>query len=357
MQPIDIRDELNLLLSLALNYPILSAWGYTLKHPIACVIQTPEEAEAVLRYLQTFQEKKIITANSSAKQVKRLLEAGNSEFIFFYYYDCPQMKNYLQQAIVAIQTGSSRSSVYSALPFVFFYPAVPDHLKSEFFLYFPTVGQELRREGDYIQKMLEFLEGQLPMIKDRIESLPKRNSYEGTLKASACFLLPLLKSRSENFEEDFQKFLLLCEGLCKKNEEAQDESGIVEAFTDLFYEYIQCAESLKACHRAKVWGGTDATELLFDQNFIYVTEGLFRDIVRPLRDMLSEPLIKETLKKEGVLCCNNEKTYTVKVWTCNVYGATARIRMLKFRGELLNRMGDISLLDLMESWEDQNGIG
>lgn len=75
--------------------------------------------------------------------------------------------------------------------------------------------------------------------------------------------------------------------------------------------------------------------VIYDAQYYYVSEMLFRKACEVILNVSSFVDIKRSLKDEGTLCCNNvENTnFTVKKVFINVYGATCRGRFLKFRKE------------------------
>lgn len=70
--------------------------------------------------------------------------------------------------------------------------------------------------------------------------------------------------------------------------------------------------------------------VLFDENYYYFTDSLFKKIMEKLLTKVSYVKIKKCLHHEGVLVCNaTDGNYTIKK-VLPVYGDSKRIRFLKF---------------------------
>lgn len=346
----EVKRELEIFLSLALNYPILKAWGYSFRNPIGCVLQNWEEVDEVVNFLKIFQQKTEASDSISLTNYKKMLTDTNSDFVFLYCTDFGRLKNHIQVSISAAETGIIGSEPCNTIPFVFFCPAIPEEVKEAFFLYEPEANWKcLRRDNDYAEKIISFAEGKLPMVQDRIDYCKGRTPVETSLMAAACFFFPRYKELAENAEDELTKSLCACQRLCEKNEEAQEDEGLTDVFRGLIYAFLQEDNAPAVYYPSRLPGDAGAEKILFDSAFLYIPEGVFGKIVSPLKKVASEPTIKKALKRSGVLVCSREKTFTTKVLTSNVYGIMARERMLKFCLQLLDIAGDIPLREILES--------
>lgn len=339
--------------SLAVNFPIIRHFGYSLVQPIVFVAQSEEQIGAVQEYLSSFRPQKIVNSATTPKKCKKMLKEANSECVFFYYSKDVSMQNNVRLAICAAKTGRIGENEVGALSVIFACLAIPEEFREDCFQ-FVLPDEDIPhfpRNTDRLREMTEALEGQLPLVQDRAVRMTGGTTWERALKCAACFYLPLLKRQDDNAEEKFEALLRACELICEKNEEAQESDGISDIFVAILYDWVQKNINIKAYATDNIPGRTLKDRILYDTQFLYIPESLFCEIINPLKNSLSGPLIKLALKDTGLLVCNQTKTYTTKVLTYNVYGATHRERMLKFSLARLCRTGDVPLLQLFSDDE------
>lgn len=344
---------LDIFYSLAVNYPIIRSFGYNLTQPIAFVTQSEEQIGVVQEYLTTFRPQKIVNSSLTPKKCKKILADANSEYVFLHCSRDTSMQSNLRLAICAAKTGRLGDQDVGALSVIFACPAIPEELREECFQFILTDEEipTLPIKSNRLLDMVKALKGQLPLVQDRAVRITGGTTWERALKCAACFYLPMLKRQDDNAEEKFEALLRACELICEKNEEAQESDGISDIFVAILYDWVQKNRNIKAYATDNIPGITLGDRILYDTQFLYIPESLFCEIIHPLKNSLSGPLIKLALKDTGLLVCNQTKTYTTKVLTYNVYGATHRERMLKFSLARLCRTGDVPLLQLFSDDE------
>lgn len=342
----DTNKTLEILYSLALNYPLIKNFGYSMNRPIACVISSLEEAEKVIRYLSPFSNPKVISASATPKSCERILAKANSEFVFIYYTSIPQAKKVLQTAITVAQTGRVGEECCNAIPFIFFQLTIPEEWKDYCFLLYlsgniPFCVLNDNRADDLVEAYFH----QDQIVKSFIQKIEKKNSMKGVLQCSAYFLFPHMTQIYEDSERVLEECLDACEKLIRMDEDARDSSDAAEVFVSLLYIWIE-SNKIWIYPKSKVCGQGPFGNILYDRDFLYIPDTIFDEITNPMRNMQSGALIKQTLKEERILVCDQSTAYTSKVVTWNAYGIMGRIRALKFRLDRLNQVGDIPLLQL-----------
>ena len=143
-----------------------------------------------------------------------------------------------------------------------------------------------------------------------------------------------------------------CVQLAKEMEEDDDS---IDAIRSITLKYFEEDKDYKLTDVGKVDGNTmkavkNGEVVLYDNEFYYISEPLFRKSCKPLLPVLSFIEIKKMLRDEGVLYCNEiENTnFTIKKVYVNVYGITCRERFLKVDKKFFSSRGGLYL----EEWRD-----
>jgi len=343
---VSITKTLDILFSLGLNYPLIKYLGSSMSKPIACVMPSLEEAEKVIQYLSPFSTPKIVSANTTPKSCEKLLAKANSEFVFIYYTNLPQNKKVMQIAIAATQTGRIDENSCNAIPLIFFQLTIPEEWKEYCFQLYLTGDVPTASDDNRAENLVVSYVKQYQIVHNFIKKMEEENLVKKLLKCAVYFLYPQMTQIYNDSEKVLEEYLNTCEQLVQIDEDARDNSGMAEAFISLLYKWIESNNYTWAFPTSRICGQGPHGNFLFDQDFFYIPDHIFDDITKPMQDMLSGVLIKQTLKDEGILVCDNGNSYTRKIVTWNVYGEMVRIRVLKFPLNRLNRTGDIPLLQL-----------
>ncbi|WP_186423809.1 hypothetical protein [Lacrimispora celerecrescens] len=341
------NKTLDVLFSLALNYPVMKHLGFSMSKPIACVMPSIEEAEKVIRYLSPFSSPKVVSANTTPKVCEKMLRKANSEYVFIYYANIPNAKKVLQTAITVVQAGRVGEECCNAIPFIFFQLAIPEEWKEHCFLLYLTENIPFSVSNDNrADDLVEAYFYQDQIVKSFIQKIEKKNSVKGVLQCSAYFLFPHINQIYEDSERVLEEYLDACERLIRMDEDARDNSDTAEVFVSLLYDWVERNNYMWIYPTSKICGQGPHGNLLFDRDFFYISDHIFDEITKPMQDMQSGVLIKQALKDEGMLVCDHGTFYTRKIVTWNAYGEMVRIRVLKFPLNRLNRAADIPLLQL-----------
>ncbi|MFR3730731.1 hypothetical protein [Lacrimispora sp.] len=341
-----ITKTLDILFSLGLNYPIIKYLGYSMNKPIACVISSFGEAEKVIQYLSPFSNPKIVSANTTPKSCKKMLSKANSEFVFIYYTNLPQVKKVMQIAITATQTGRIDEKNCNAIPLIFFQLTIPEEWREYCFHLYLTGDMPRVSDDNWAENLVNAYVKQDQIVQNFIKKLEEENSVKKLLKCAAYFLFPQMTKIYDDSEKVLEEYLNTCEQLGQEDEDARDSDGIAEAFVSLLYKWVESNNYTWAYPTSKICEQGPQGNLLFDRDFFYIPDLIFDEITKPMQAMQSGVLIKQALKDEGMLVCDHGTSYTRKIVTWNVYGEMVRIRVLKFPLNRLNRAGDIPLLQL-----------
>lgn len=96
--------------------------------------------------------------------------------------------------------------------------------------------------------------------------------------------------------------------------------------------------------------------VLYDEDFYYFPEKIFKAACSPLLDMVAISNIKSEMAANGDLCSNRiaDGNYTVKKLLTNVYGSTLRARFLKIRRGFFDKDGELGLYERRETYVCRN---
>lgn len=139
--------------------------------------------------------------------------------------------------------------------------------------------------------------------------------------------------------EFFENYLSETKRQIEKIAEFSDGIEIKAIFKMLVWEYAKANENFIFADIEKVDGKVESainaqSAILYDMEFYFMSEKIFKNIVRPALDTISVTMIKKLLRDEGILACNADN-FTVKRMYTNVYGMKKRIRVMKFCKEML----------------------
>lgn len=86
--------------------------------------------------------------------------------------------------------------------------------------------------------------------------------------------------------------------------------------------------------------------ILYDQDYYYIPDKLFRQITVPLQQVVSYSALKQALFQEGVLICNSTAdNFTIKKLFYSAYGAALRLRFLKLSRSQIDGNGQLGLME------------
>ncbi|MFT4105519.1 MAG: hypothetical protein QM657_07155 [Lacrimispora sp.] len=350
----NILMKMDILFSLALNYPVIKYQGYLMK-PIACVVPSIEEAEKIINHLSTFSKPKILSTDSKPKISEKMLADANSEFVFIYYTNSPQSKKILQIAITAALTGKVDERDFNAIPLIFFQLTIPENWRNYCFLWY--IAEDIPFKDISVNKADKLINefwNQHQIVRRFIQKIEERNSMKGALMCAAYFLFPKMSQLQEDPEDLLEEYLKVCKELIDMDENAREESGVAEVFISLLHDWIGNNSGVRIYPTSEVYEQDVDGSIFCDKEFLYIPEVIFEKITEPMRNIQIGAVIKKILNKEGLLVCDQSTAYTSKVVIWNVYGVMKRIRALKFRLDKINQTGDIPLLQLSGIEGDEN---
>lgn len=340
----EILGKLLILKSIGTNAPVLAEWG--LKFEKLLVVVGEKGQANRMRTLLAEDDIPVLNEFMSLRKVEKIFGEASSTFVPFVYSPSRKGQDFLNLLLVLSRAGEASGSKINAMPLV-----VSEEI---------PVGIDLSRcftvflEGDLAEIYLEEEDvvppdEELSVVRDRIQTfLPRADTPDKrALLAATCFLYPNLGLAER--EECFQTLLEEALRMAMLNEENQETGQLNQLFVEALYGWRERTGfhdiyELPYLEMQTV-NGLDHV-MLYDAEYVYMRESLFKQVVEPLLSIFSLGAIKQTLVNSRVLCTERATTYTVKMGYYNVAGQYQRSCMLRFSLDKLNRPGELGFLEL-----------
>lgn len=319
------EDLIVVLWSLNVNYPVLRSWNYVIGKPIALVFNNMVTAIPFVKKLSPHPQ--IIDSSTKISTAKKILLTTNSDGVFMMLSNRGGNLIKEQEKINALfsvaNLGVLDGKEASVMTFFVCDRRVPDEYKSEVFEI--HVDDLLPNTYENLFSFVPSAE-MLPVVFEKIQEFKRDELLP--FKAIIAFLYPYLKEQNNLTR---YKILLTEMGeLFQMAEEYQEQEDVVELVQQQFIDFI----NKNACdiyHLAEIEGEVEERIdeiLVVKGDSLFMDDKKFKDIIKPMLEILPLHIIKERLNKEGILF-GQPGDYTVKMsYLSN--GKMKRIRRLKF---------------------------
>lgn len=335
---------ITLLKALGLNFPVISDMGYYFSRVIMLVV-AEGQTRYVMRLLSSYGCAKM-DEFSKTRDIRQKFLDVHSAFVIFPYTCSSQSEKMLNVVSSLLKAGEIDTEPIQALPiFITEDEYIYDKENRLFLVYcdddFTGMNIPLRTVVPQ--------EKDLSLIGEKIRTNTTREQSieERTLCAAACFLYPiLLEMREENL---FEELLELPERLCELDEDVRETDNVGEYFRKSLENWGKKKkfDEVFRLNEEKV-DLKKGTMILYDDEYLYMTEALFREIVEPILKIIPIRIMKASLKEQEILLTNNHSSrgYTVKI-SLKIAGEEKliRIRMMKFNRESLHKEGELEFID------------
>lgn len=335
----ETENTILLIKSIGINYPILREWGFELTKPLFWVVDRGQLHTAV----KLFGNGKTPVLNEfmKTKDCKKIFSDVNSAFVLFPYSQSKRGQDFLAFLSCVARIGAVEETPINAMPLIISEGIPYDCDLENFFSVF--IDENL--EEMHVDEMMAVPpDRMLTVVEDKINSFITRELPQdvNTFLAAACFLYPNIMNTGDKKRFDD---IIRCAGqLAKKNEDNQFTSGL----SDIFLQELQHWQEQSTFHNVFELPNLEmSTEerldkvILFDKQYFYISERLFKEIANPLIKVVAIDVLKKTLKQEGILCPENTRTFTVKMGYYNLVAEYKRKRMLRFSRDKLDHVGEL----------------
>lgn len=332
-----------LIMSLSVNYPILRDIGLALSKVLFLVTGKGRDT-AVIRAL-TGEKESGTDSLMNLKELKKIMSEADSEILIHHYFPSKQGDEILKIFACAAKTGMVAGNKISAVPIVVSEEVPLGWNLDDFFIIYLD---EKLTDGK-----LDFLwavppDDQISVVFDKIRAVvdTEETQEKRALLAAACFLYPRLVIAGR--DDVFNGVLSCVLDLIELDDNAHDVNGLEDAIIKELYRWQGdtgfCNVSELPYLEMEVQKNLDQY-MLFDEMFIYITEGLFRIIMEALLKTFSTGILKKALAEAGILCPNSTNTYSVKVGYYDLIGQYHRERMLRLKRSRLSVVGELEFIE------------
>ncbi len=342
----NIEHTIIILKSLAINYPILKENSLDLAKLLLVVVDKGQLKAAADLFSDGDAPR--ISEYMRAKEFKKVFSEANSVFVIYPYSQTRKSKEFLNFLNTITRIGAIEETQINVMPLVIS-EGIPYDCDLENFF---TVYLNGTLSGIHVDGMVVVPpDDQLAVVADKINSLVLNNlsQEQKALLAAVCFLYPNIFEGS--LQVKFEEMLGCAEKLVELDDDNKDTGNLGDAFIQQLY-YWQEQENFCDMYQLPHLE-THAIEnfhqvILYQEDFLFMKESLFKKIAESLLKIFSVDAIKKALVQEGLLCPENTQTYSVKMPYYNPNREYKRERMLRFRRSKFNCVGELDFMDLCE---------
>lgn len=322
------NDYILILKSLAANLPILQSWGYIFPRLLRVVVEPGMQVRA-----------KDALKNFSASENR---ENWSSDFHF--YITTSSGKDIVSKVKDTLFERDYKNGIMAVITDN---PIVDDEEGNYFFVFL-----------DERQYSTSYSIGDIVPYPTDLEAihtkLMKQEDYElmeeeRILRAAVYFLEPYFFRKGELFR--VEELLDFVRQMCIVDENVRDTNDMPDVFIRYLFEWQAETSFSKICDlEAGVEAQTDSDETIFyDAKNVYVTEKMFKKIVEPMRAYAPINSLKRSLSDKGYLIVGKSSSingYTTKIDISGMGNPENRIRVMKFKRELLAVSGGLNFIDV-----------
>lgn len=253
-------------------------------------------------------------------------------------------------------------------PAVLIHSFIPEHLKESGHLIVLEGEVDFEDEDiqagksfkEFIHQKPEFLENSIKYFKNS-EFYMRHKWDEETdiaLEASAkiygdFYRLEHTEAEAEKLHSCFRNMIGV---LLEREERFSGEWDVLDAVKKVVENYLEENQQIEIGSKDAVEGKlAEANQkqqaILWDDEFYYFPEKVFRYACGSLLEMVSFLEIKREMAAQGVLRCNkiSDGNYTVKKTIINAYSCEVRQRFIAIRREFFDREGALTLAERRET--------
>lgn len=223
--------------------------------------------------------------------------------------------------------------------------------------------------GHCIQEELRsfenFVENNFPIIQNEISKLKTSEQFINSVHSFSPFWVGLMAAESiykvyfRSFHSEYDTHIedtQICQAINTytiKDREIREKEDVVDAVKKVVFDYLMDGSDLIIGNLNKIEGDLVprlkmGTAIIYDTDFYFVPELIFKSACSSLLQSVSFTEIKRQLKYNGYLVCNNTDTtnFTVKKVIVTSYGERIRDRYLKIRKEFFQTYEGLELKDM-----------
>lgn len=223
------------------------------------------------------------------------------------------------------------------------------------------IQEELKSVASFVKNNASIVQKELSLLKTSERFINSENNgsafWVGLMAAESIYKLYFRDTHTEY--DTLLKEERLCEAINRcvlKARELREKEDVVDAVKKVVFDYLMHHSDIICGSVDKIEGDLNVKlknglAILYDSNFYFVPEALFKYACSSLLQSVSFTEIKRQLKENGIIICNNTDTtnFTVKKVLITSYGEKVRDRYLKIRKEFFCTYEGLELKDGREN--------
>lgn len=285
--------------------------GIRLHFPVAVVVESVEQMEQISSTIAVFSSR-VNSLNATPKEFTKAILDGHDEVLWFHYAKGRYSEQNFERLLTACNTGEICEEPFEAVAVIFFTHWIPVEYSDNFSLIinpkYKFFIHNMAEKIAYLDVLEEFILKKFCFIMEDFFRIDQSQSQEvmqdDRFWQCGIRLLNYIFSTDEEGAE--LKAILDFDHSCRLAAEAAENYDLVNQLPEMFKEAaIQFCPKIRAMVAKKDAGRImpeNRQELpLFDEDFYYFPEGVFRKICEPLFTFCPMNQIKAALEAAGIL--------------------------------------------------------
>ena len=305
---IDAIYLLLLIVSAAFSYSVLRRWGYRLHYPIAAIVEDWEVADEIASKLGIFNQE-VYCLNLPPVEFRKNLNNYHDDIVVLSYtrgrYSAENM-----ETIFSNMTGGTYQLEMDMVFLLVFQEVIPEEYQDKFSIAIQldktNVGKIQREEiEEYLDRFKIGILTRTQVVEYEVGKLSENFSKNldnrfWTAVLNMVVFLNAFQETEEKLRKQLQVALRSAYDLSNSYEFNQQ---IPALFREALEKSIPTKCKLLQEEKVSDYLESDLKGyMLYDSEFYYVPEELFKKICEPLNQVCTDNQIKAVLAKEGILC-------------------------------------------------------
>ena len=324
--------------SIIINYPVLQKLGFHLGKVLAIHVENDATKDA-MEYLKTFDSPLIVDDYMSEQEICDLLTEKRSQGIFCILGASKKKKNFINLFSAAVGANQIQGKKLLTLPVLLVEHGFEDLDETCFVI-----------EAGSWERANEQPPNVIPLVEELSKIDVWLNKHESSSSTELKKILSLAGFLAYLANQDIgslDEIEATVDNMILYDEAFHDRTGVDSLFLYAIDEWMS-AGKIKVCQLPNVDNVhlSDYEMVVFyDEQFVFISDSLFHDIVQPITDLLGINSLKLGLKECGILVSElNSPSYSVKMNFYKENGKPERLRMLRFNQEKLSRPGEMDFI-------------
>lgn len=297
--------------SAAFAYSVLRGWGYRMHYPVAAIIEDLEVSDEIAEKIGIF-AKRVINVNLPPVEFREILKKFHDDVCVLVYVHGRYSSENMETILSLAAGGGDENLEMDMLLLVVFQKVIPEEYEEQFSLAIQIDIKNMER----IKR--EKMEAYLAELKKYILTRTQVAEYEISMNreifredkdfrfwsAVINLMIPVCECEGEEAKERLRKrFYITLQKAYDLSEMYEFNRRIPALFRDALDKAIPSKCKLLPEEKASNYLESDLLDhMLYDSDFYYIPEELFKKICEPLNHVCTDNQIKAVLAKEGVLC-------------------------------------------------------